>query len=381
MLSLVRGSRWWLFVLEQKLVVAAGAAAIGFLAAGRVALERVPRVVDWTLLLVLFALILGVELIRESNLLDRAAAWWMGRFGAPRSFAAGSVLFAGLLAALVTNDVALFVVVPLTVAAARASGFDAAPTVMLQIVAVNLLGCLTPLGNPQNLFLAHESGLDATRFVAVMAPFVAWNAVGFGVAVPLLERQRARARTPAAVARLRFPPLFAGTLVFSLVVLEILDALPAWPCAAAAAIASLLLIRDRVGEIDFFILPLFFFAFIVVEGLRSFDVYRLFEIFPREPDGLALWVTALLGSQIISNVPAAVLLEPLAGERWRLLLWAVNAGGCGTMIASMANLIGWRLYVREHGADPSFFDRFAVVQLAFLAWTGVGGWFLLRLVG
>ena len=98
---------------------------------------------------------------------------------------------------------------------------------------------------------------------------------------------------------------------------------------------------------------------------------------PREPDGLSLWVTTLLSSQIISNVPAAVLLEPLAGERWRLLLYAVNAGGCGTMIASMANLIGWRLYARENGRDPRFFNTFSLLQLAFLAWTGIGGWFLL----
>ena len=370
-----RASRWVVYLLEQKVVLAAAAAAALFLATGRVAPRSIPAAVDWELLLLLFALILAVELLRESNLLERAAAGWMSRFRSSRSFTFASVAFAGVLASLVTNDVALFVVIPFTVAAARASRFHAGRAVMLQILAVNLIGCLTPLGNPQNLFIAHRAGMNAATFIATMAPFVAWSALGIAIAVPLLERSTAVAPVRTELP-LRAAPMLIGGGVFVLVLLDLFGVLPAWPAAAAAAAGTFLLLRERLGEIDVFIIPLFFFAFIVVEGLRSFDVYGLFAMLPREPDGLSLWVTALLCSQIISNVPATILLEPLAGERWRLLLYAVNAGGCGTMIASMANLIGWRLYAREHGRDPEFFNTFSVVQLAFLAWTGVGGWFL-----
>lgn len=372
---MARASRWWAFLQEQKVVLVAAVAAALLLVTGRIDPRRVPHAVDWELLLLLFALILAVELLRESNVLERAAAAWMSRFRSSRSFTFASVIFAGLLAALVTNDVALFVVVPLTAAAARASDFDAGRAVMLQILAVNLIGCLTPLGNPQNLFVAHQSGWNAATFIAAMAPFVAWSALGIAIAIPLLERRRPVAAL-GAPAPLRAAPLFAGGVVLILVVLEIFRLVPAWPAAAAAAAGALLLLRDRIGEIDVFIIPLFFFAFIVVEGLRSFHVYRLFAMLPREPDGLSLWVTTLLSSQVVSNVPTAVLLEPLAGERWRLFLYALNAGGCGTMIASMANLIGWRLYARECGADRRFFNEFSVLQLIFLVWTGVGGWFL-----
>ncbi len=372
---MARASRRWLFLQEQKVVLVAAATAALLLVTGRVSIERIPQAVDWNLLLLLFALILAVELLRESNVLERAAADWMSRFRSSRSFTFASVIFAGLLAALVTNDVALFVVVPFTVAAARSSEFDAGRAVMLQILAVNLIGCLTPLGNPQNLFIAHQSGWNAATFIVAMAPFVAWSALGIGIAVPLLEPRRP-VNAAAAAPPLRGAPMIAGAIVLVLVVLEIFRLVPAWPAAAAAAVGTLLLIRDRIGEIDIFIIPLFFFAFVVVEGLRSFHVYRLFEMLPREPDGLSLWVTTLLSSQIISNVPTAVLLEPLAAERWRLFLYALNAGGCGTMIASMANLIGWRLYARECGSDRRFFNTFSLLQLAFLAWTGVGGWFL-----
>ncbi|HVR44542.1 MAG TPA: SLC13 family permease [Thermoanaerobaculia bacterium] len=373
-------SRWTLFLQEQKLVVGAGAIAAVFLATGRIDPHRVPEAVNVELLLLLLALILAVELLRESNLLANGVASVVPRFRSARSFTAASVLFTGGLSALVTNDVALFVAVPFTVLAGRVSGLRTRWAVMLQILAANLIGALTPLGNPQNLYVFHESGWSAWRFVATMAPFVAWSLAGILVALPILEPRAAISVPAAPLRRVDRRRLLAGLAVFALILAEILGLLPAWPAAILALAGSALLIRGKIGEIDLFILPLFFFAFLVVEGLRSFDVYRLFEQLPREPDGLSLYVTAILSSQIVSNVPATVLLAPLAGIRWSLLLYAVNAGGCGTMVASMANLIGWRLYVRETGGDPAFLRDFTILQTAFLAWTAVGGWAIWRLL-
>jgi Na+/H+ antiporter NhaD/arsenite permease-like protein len=80
---------------------------------------------------------------------------------------------------------------------------------------------------------------------------------------------------------------------------------------------------------------------------------------------------------VISNVPAAVLLAPFTNGEWRELLYGVNAGGCGTIIASLANLLGWRIYVRESNRDPRFFRRLTAINFAFLGWAAVGGWLLL----
>ena len=129
---------------------------------------------------------------------------------------------------------------------------------------------------------------------------------------------------------------------------------------------------------DLSILPLFFFAFIVVEGLRSLPVYALFARLPDEPHGLALYSGAILSSQVLSNVPAAVLFAPLAEGQWRTLLYAVSAGGCGTIIASLANLLGWQIYTREGGRDDGFLRSLTIISFLFLIWTGVGGWVLLR---
>jgi Na+/H+ antiporter NhaD/arsenite permease-like protein len=91
------------------------------------------------------------------------------------------------------------------------------------------------------------------------------------------------------------------------------------------------------------------------------------------------YYTSIALSQVISNVPATVLLTPFARGDWRALLYGVSAGGCGTIIASLANLLGWRIYVRESGRDPRFLWRLTAINFAFLAWAGLGGWALLRM--
>jgi hypothetical protein len=158
----------------------------------------------------------------------------------------------------------------------------------------------------------------------------------------------------------------AGAICFALVLLEIARVVSAWPAAVAAAIAGVVFLRRRALDIDFSIVPLFFFAFIVVERLRRQARAPLL-------DGV-FWPAVGL-SQVISNVPATILLSPFARGDWRTLLSGVNAGGCGTIIASLANLLGWRIYVRESNRDRRFFWRLTVVNVAFLVWVVLTSYF------
>ena len=354
---------------KHALTIGAGVVAVALLIYGAVSIEAARRAIDADLLLVLFALLVAVELLRVAGFLDYAVAKTVTRFHTTRSFAIALIAFSGALAAIVTNDVTLFVVIPFTVAASRLTDFDLEDLVILEIVATNLIGCLTPLGNPQNLFVFHRSGWGAAQFMAVMAPFVAWSIAGLLAAVFLLGRSR-----PMPVSLVELPPrnpllATAGVVTFALVLLEIARVINAWPAAIVAALAAIFLLKRRALAIDYSIVPLFFFAFIIVESMRSFHV--------RGAEN-HLYATSVVLSQVVSNVPATVLLSPFAAGRWRELLYGVSAGGCGTIIASLANLLGWRIYVRESGRDPRFFRRLTVINFAFLAWVSVGGWLLLR---
>jgi Na+/H+ antiporter NhaD/arsenite permease-like protein len=308
-----------------------------------------------------------VEMLRESGYLDLAVAMTVSRFTSTRMFAIALIAATGVLASLVTNDVTLFVVIPFTVLASRMSSFQLENIVVLEVISSNLLGCLTPLGNPQNLFVFHQSGWSASQFIGVMLPFVGVSAAGLIVALFVATESKPMT-APNAPLPLRDTKLAAaGGICFALVILEIARLTNGWPAAIAAAICALLFLRSRIRDVDLSIIPLFFFAFIAVEGLRTFELPRIEN----------MYVSAALVSQVISNVPATILLSPFANHDWRTLLYGVNAGGCGTIIASLANLLGWRIYTRDSNADPRFFWRLTAFNFAFLAWAGVGGWMLL----
>lgn len=360
-----------MFRRERALELIAAALAAIFLITGRVTPRAALHAIDVDLLLILFALLVTVEILRESGFLDLAVSATVARFRTTRGFAFALIAMSGALASLVTNDVTLFVIIPFTVAASRFSDFDVEDAVVLEVIATNLLGCLTPLGNPQNLFIFHRSGWSAAHFVATMAPFVLWCAVGLVIAVFLLGRSQPL--NPKSGGR---PPhsktaTAAGLVCFALVLLEIARVTGAWPAAVAALIAAIVFLRRRIFTIDFSIIPLFFFAFVVIEGLRG-------------EAGLAVlqrhvFAASVALSQMISNVPATILLSPFARGDWRTLLYGVSAGGCGTIIASLANLLGWRIYVRESNRDKRFFSRLTMINVLFLAWAAAGAFVLLTL--
>jgi Na+/H+ antiporter NhaD/arsenite permease-like protein len=360
------------FLREQIFVVISGAIAAGFLITGRVTARAAWRATDVDLLLVLFALLVSVELLRESGWLDFAVARTVSRFRTTRPFALTMLAATGAAAALVTNDVTLFVVIPFTIAASRMSSFDVEDAIVLEVVAANLLGCLTPLGNPQNLFVFHRSGWAAAKFVSTMLPFVAVSASGLLIAVFLLGRSSEISQPHVDLPQRDNVVALAGLIPFVLVLLEIARVVDARPAAIAALIAGLFVLRGRLLDVDLSIVPLFFFAFIVIEGLRTIHIAGFFSA--------NTYLTSIALSQVISNVPATVLLTPFAHGDWRTLLYGVNAGGCGTIIASLANLLGWRIYARESGRDPHFFWRLTAINFAFLAWIGVGAWVLLRVM-
>jgi Na+/H+ antiporter NhaD/arsenite permease-like protein len=356
------------FAREQILELGAAAIAAAFLISGRVTPRAAWRAIDLDLLLVLFALLISVEILRESGYLDLAVARSVSRFPSTRSFAIALIVATGALAALVTNDVTLFIVIPFTVLASRMSSFRLENVVVLEVIASNVLGCLTPLGNPQNLFVFHRSGWSAARFIVTMAPFVAWSAAGLLIATFFAVKALPMSRPSAELPRRDSRMAIAGAICFALVLLEIARIANAWPAAIAASISAAIFLRGRVRDLDLSIIPLFFFAFIAVEGFRSFDLPKIGSLYP----------SAILISQLISNVPATMLLSPFAANDWKTLLYGVNAGGCGTIIASLANLLGWRIYMRDSAADPRFFWRLTAYNFAFLAWVGLGGWLLLR---
>lgn len=265
----------------------------------------------------------------------------------------------------ITNDVALIIFVPLAIlifTAARRIRLIV-PTVCWQTIAANLGSMLTPIGNPQNLFIYSHYGLEPAEFLAITAPIVLLSGAAIYLAtfmlpdldVPLPPRQE------AALPWKKIVPLLA---LFGLCLLHVVHLL-SFPVLAAIVLPGLALLnRHLFKEADYKLLLLFALLFIGVGNLSHIEVFQSWPA--KILAGHEFWVSLLL-SQLLSNVPATVLLANYTTAYTPLLL-GVNIGGLGTIIASMASVISFKAYLQTRFSKPGYYLlTFTGSNLAVLA--------------
>ncbi|MEE1320810.1 MAG: SLC13 family permease [Acutalibacteraceae bacterium] len=249
---------------------------------------------------------------------------------------------------LVTNDVALIVFVPFTVALLSQLGFtkSVVPIIVLQTVAANLGSMATPVGNPQNLFLYSTFNLTIGEFFSVTLPLTAFCFVLLSVsslpvlpsALPENELKDEKISSPKS--------LVIYALVFILCLLTVFRVVPYVLSTAVVILTFLFADKKLLKKVDFMLLLTFVCFFIISENLGRIDAVREFLSSLLEKSTL---VTSVGASQVISNVPAAVLLSGFTDD-WRSLLSGVNIGGLGTPVASLASLITLKLYLKTEKA-------------------------------
>ena len=321
--------------------------------------------VDWATLARLAAMLAVVAALREEGVFQAAARFLVARCRSSRALVAVLVGVTAVASMFVTNDMALLALLPLAAAVFLEAGRAdlIARTFVLQGIAANLCGMLLPFGNPQNIFLSARYAVGFGDFVAVMsAPFLVSCAL-IAIALAVLTRREGGSGRPGRGG----DPVDAGVLpdaekggasdgadgpaaatldrrragvlaaLLGVCVVAVLGYVPAW--AALVVVLAGLVVLDRgprcLGRIDWGLLVTFA-AFFVFSGNLS----RIGAV----ADAFGVWlaggafVPAALLSQVISNVPAAVVLARFTGD-WRGLLAGVNAGGAGTPVGSLATLI------------------------------------------
>ena len=294
------------------------------------------------------------------------------------------MLTTAVFSALFTNDVALVIMLPLAAATlVELSQVRLVPTVFaLQALAANLCGMVTPFGNPQNLYLYSYYHLGLGEFLATMAgPFLlsaigiiglTWAMTGKVVASPEASADACPSSPIALVMPLPRRRLMACALLFVVSLLAVFRLIPL--IAAVAAVVATLLIVDRraLMEVDYPLLATFLCFFVFAGNMARIPV--LGEGLGPLMDRWGLLVSAVT-SQLISNVPAAVVLSHFT-EAWQPLLVGVNIGGAGTFVGSLASLIAIRYYVTARKVFPQlrapdapsigrFLRQFALMNGAF----------------
>ena len=309
------------------------------------------------LLLCLMAVVAGVQ---SCGAFQWLAEQLLRRRPGPRTLGIILVLLPFFVSMAVTNDVALITFVPFTLLLLEQLDCrrSAVPLLVLQTVAANLGSMATPVGNPQNLYLYAAYELTPGDFFPVVLPLTGIALVCLTAAaapvlpkeLPVPELSGRALRTPRKLAL--YGVLFALCLltVFRLLPYGLLTVI----VVGALALAEPALLR----KLDFGLLATFVCFFVVSGNLgRLPAVHDLLQSLLER----TTLMTGVLTSQVISNVPAAVLLSGFT-DNWRDLLLGVDIGGLGTPIASLASLITLKLYLRSREARPGRF--LAVFTLA-----------------
>ncbi len=322
--------------------------------------------IDCKTLACLFCLMAAVVGLQRERVLERAALVISMRVRHSRALVLFLVFACFFLAMLVTNDVALITLVPITLAILSACGMGgwSAFVVVLQTIAANIGSSLTPIGNPQNLYLFSYYGIPLPNFLLTMLPVVLVGGVLLAASCLVVPVSR---WTPAPRQKgdpLRRRPILVYGALFLLSVAAVFDWLPYGWAVAAVVLTLLVMDRGALGKVDYSLLATFVCIFVFVGNLGR--IGPIHAVLSRLTQGYTLWA-GILTSQATSNVPAAILLSGFTDHARELLL-GVNIGGLGTLIASMASVISYKLYTVVHkGESLRYLRLFTVWNLGFLA--------------
>ena len=278
----------------------------------------------------------------------------------------GEVYAAQIQGTDTTNDVALLVFVPFTMGllVQLGCGNSVIPVLVLQTVAANLGSMATPVGNPQNLYLYSFYNMSAGEFFAATAPATIASGVLIAALVLFIPKKSIPVACFADKVKLE-KKSFALSLVLLAVSLATVFRLLDWQWMLAAVVVLLLVFdRGSLRDADFLLLLTFVCFFVFVASVKAYAPVSawLEGLMAASP-----LLTSLLVSQVISNVPAAVVLSGFT-DQWKQLLSGVNIGGLGTPIASLASLITIKFYMRWPGAKfIHFLGYFTIVNVISLA--------------
>lgn len=343
--------------------------------------------IDFRVLALLFCLMAVVRGFSSIGVFTRLGTILLTHVHSLRMLSALFIFLCFFFSMLITNDVALITFVPFTIlvlSMAKQKKF-LIPVIVLETIAANLGSMLTPLGNPQNLYLYTISGLSIGAFVRIMLPYSFVSAILLLIFILFLPKDTVSTVTAANTAnstntvtasntsnviceavkaRKNSRILFAFYLIlFLLCLLTVLHILP-YQILFFLVLTGFLLLDYRVlKDVDYFLLLTFLCFFIFIGNMKQISLVH--ELISK----LLVHHEVLMGigaSQIISNVPAAILLSGFTDD-YSALLIGVNLGGLGTLIASLASLISFKFYTNSEGSDTKrFLGIFTFYNVIFL---------------
>ena len=291
----------------------------------------------------------------------------------------GLSLILGLLcffsSMVITNDVALITFVPFTVTALKLSGKieKLIWIVTVETISANLGSMLTPIGNPQNLYLFSAFNMSMIDFLVTILPYALLSLVL--VIISCIMTGKGEIDSNSTDNKYDFTKLHIGIFIalFTLSLLTVFRVVPYIVTVIATVIILLIFDRKTILKIDYSLLFTFVFLFIFIGNLG--EIKPISDFLKSIVNGNEV-IVGVVSSQVFSNVPAAILLSKFT-ENAKDLLIGVNLGGLGTLIASMASLISFKFIAKEKVSTGKYILTFMVVNIVFLM-LNLGLWLIIK---
>ncbi len=318
---------------------------------------------DFKTLVCLFSVLAVVCALRNVRFFYTLARRIVMCFKTARMSILGLVYITFIGSMLIANDMALLTFLPLGYFVLHTTGKRKymAFTFIMQNIAANLGGMLTPFGNPQNLYLYSKFDIPDLEFVGIMfPPFLL--AVILITACCIIFVKPEPLELPDEGYNTPWGRVAIYLVLFALAIVIVFNIIPYW---LGLLVIPVLLIMDRRAllNVDYGLLLTFVFFFIFSGNLARVDAVRDFFSSLLESNTL---LVSVISCQFISNVPTAILLSQFT-DNYRALLMGVNIGGAGTLIASLASLITFREYVSENKDKTlSYILKFSAFNFTFL---------------
>lgn len=331
---------------------------------------------DYRTLALLFCLMMVVAGFQSLGIFTLLGKLLLRKAGSSRGISILLVLLCFFCSMIITNDVTLITFVPFTLLVFRMVHREdrVLKIVVLETIAANLGSMATPIGNPQNIYLHSVSGMGMKAFLLAVLPYAGISLVLLLVAL-FVEKDEPLAgaadgledKSPGSQDGIAMRRMLTGAVPYLLLLLlsllVVFRILPYGVALIATAVVVFVVNRRLYRSLDWFLLLTFLCFFIFIGNMKR--IPEVSDFLMTVLEGRELWL-GILVSQVISNVPAAILLSGFT-DHFAPLLTGVNLGGLGTLIASLASLISFRFYAREYpDQEGKFLGVFTLWNVGFL---------------
>lgn len=320
--------------------------------------------VDLKVIVLLFCLMACVAGLNESGVFQSLFSKLTSKTVSVRKLSLMLILVCFFSSMVITNDITLITFVPLTLLFLKC--IDSKRVIfiiVMETIAANLGSMITPMGNPHNIFIYSYYDMSLETFLSTIVPFAVLSFVLIIVAVLLLKDYKIDAsimytdKHPDKLKTIKF------LILFVIAILAVVNVIDYVVCLLLVLIVLLLTDRTIFKKVDYSLLLTFVFFFIFSANIGSIEEISNYIVQTIEGREVA---TSILLSQIISNVPTAVMLAPFTSNGIGLLV-GTNLGGLGTPIASLASLISYRLYTALRKNEKiDYLKTFFAINISFL---------------